>query len=164
MQHPSDGFAVPATPAATPQALAATSSSVRVLIVDDNEGIQWLVRRILDEAKGYTTVTACDAAAALRATDSAMTDGGLTIHLVLTDLDMPGGGGLELGQQLAARWPALPVVYMSGTTHGLRLRAQLSNHDQFLMKPFRAETLLLKIRHTLDLAAAQPAPAAAEGV
>jgi two-component system, cell cycle sensor histidine kinase and response regulator CckA len=160
MQRPCDGFAV-ADQAATPQALAPTNALVRVLVVDDNHAIQWLVGRILNEAKGYTVVTACDGAAALRATESSMTDGGRTIHLVLTDLDMPGGGGWELGRQLAARWPVLPVVYMSGTTHGLRLQAQLSDHDQFLMKPFLAETLLLKLRHALDLAA-QRGPASAE--
>jgi CheY-like chemotaxis protein len=99
--HPrlDDGFIVADTPAATSQTPAPTNPSVRVLIVDDNEAIRWLVGRILDEAKGYTVVTACDPAAALRASDSAMTDDRRTIHLVLTDLDIPGGGGWALGRQ-----------------------------------------------------------------
>jgi two-component system cell cycle sensor histidine kinase/response regulator CckA len=159
---PCDRFAVADTRAATPQALAPTNPSVRVLVVDDNLAIQWLIRRILDEAKGYTVVTACDGAAALRAADSAMTDEGRTIHLVLTDLDMPGIDGRELGRQLAARWPTLPVVYMSGTTIGLRLRARLSAHEHFLAKPFSAETLLRKLGLVLGLAAQVCPPTAEE--
>ena len=161
--HPrlDNGFSVADTAAATSQTPAPTNPSVRILLVDDNEGIRWLVGRILDEATGYTVVTACDAAAALRATDfSAMTDDRRTIHLVLTDLDMPGVGGLTLGRQLAARWPFLPIVYMSGTTHGLGLRTRLSDHDHFLMKPFHAETLLLMIRHALGRAAQPNQPSA----
>lgn len=79
MQRTRDGFAVAETQAATPQALAPTKPSVRPVVVDGNQAIQWLVRRILDEAKGYRVVTACNGAAALRATDSAMTDDGRTI-------------------------------------------------------------------------------------
>jgi CheY-like chemotaxis protein len=134
---------------------------VRVLIVDDSKAIQSLVRRILENAKGYTVLTASGGTAALRTAGSAMTEDSQAIQLVLTDLDMPCGSGWELGQQLAARWPTLPVVYMSGTTHGLRLRARLSHDDHFLMKPFRAETLLLKIGQALGLAA-QTDPQSAE--
>jgi FixJ family two-component response regulator len=58
---------------------------------------------------------------------------------------MPGSDGYALGRQLAVRWPALPVVYMSGTTHGLARRAQLVAPEHFIEKPFSADRLQLTI-------------------
>lgn len=158
---PLHGTGVPAEiPAAEPLPPAYVEPSIRVLVVDDDDGIRWLVRRILEE-EGYVVVSACDGATALHTASSAMTDPRLVIHLVLTDIDMPGDDGAELGHQLAARWPMLPVIYMSGTTHGLRRRAQLSEHAHFIEKPFPAKTLLSKVGVVLSLAA-QALPPAAE--
>jgi two-component system, cell cycle response regulator CpdR len=67
------------------------------------------------------------------------------VHLVLTDIDMPGSDGYTLGRQLALTWPALPVIYMSGTTHGLARRARLVPTEHFIEKPFSASDLLRKI-------------------
>ena len=116
----------------------------RILIVDDDEAMRRLARRML-EGWGYEVLTAADGAAALRATRSAMVQPGRAIHLVLTDIEMPGGDGYALGRQLAVRWPALPVVYMSGTTHGLARRAQLVAPKHFIEKPFSADRLQLTI-------------------
>ena len=154
------GIAPAETPASAPLGLTSPNPSVRVLVVDDDPGIRRLVRRILDEAGGYAVITACDGTAALRATSAAMTDPACAIHLVLTDLDMPGGDGCELGRRLAARWPALPVIYMSGTTHGFARRARLSEDEHFVEKPFRPQTLLLKVCLVLRLAAQARASAA----
>jgi DNA-binding NtrC family response regulator len=155
-----DAVAAAESPAVTPVGLACGNPPVRILVVDDDDGIRWLVRRILEEA-GYAVVTACGGVAALGAARSAMTDRPGAIHLVLTDLDMPGGEGCELGRQLAARWPALPVIYMSGTTYGFARRARLSEHEHFIEKPFPAEALLGKISLVLRLGA-RVRPAAAE--
>lgn len=125
--------------------------SERVLVVDDDAGIRWLVRRILDEA-GYAVVMACDGAAALRAAELAVADPRFAIHLVLTDLDMPGVNGFEVGRRLAAWQPALPVIYMSGTTYGLSHRARLLADAHFLQKPFLPQALLYKISLALRAA------------
>jgi DNA-binding response OmpR family regulator len=130
------------------------------LVVDDEDGIRQLTRRIL-EAGGYAVTTAGDGAAALLATRAAMAEASSAIHLVLADLDMPGGDGCELGRELAARWPALPVVYMSGATYGHGRRARLAAQEHFIEKPFPAERLLLKI-HVVLYQAAQTRSAGAE--
>jgi CheY-like chemotaxis protein len=123
---------------------------VRVLVVDDDAGIRWLIRRILEMA-GYAVVAAGDGAAAVRTTVLAMTDPRCAIQLVLTDLDMPGLDGFEVGRGLLARWPALRVIYMSGTTFGLSHRTRLSLDEHFIEKPFLADTLLRKVSLVLHV-------------
>jgi CheY-like chemotaxis protein len=117
---------------------------LRILIVDDDAAIRRLTQRIL-RARGHEVLTASDGATALCATESAMGQPGKPVHLVLTDIDMPGSDGYALGRQLAVRWPELPVIYMSGTTHGLARRARLVDSEHFIEKPFSASDLLLKI-------------------
>jgi CheY-like chemotaxis protein len=124
----------------------------RILIVDDDEAIRRLSRRIL-EGDGYHVLTAANGPAALAAVGLAMLEPGSAIHLVLTDVDMPRMDGYTLGRRLALRWPALPVVYMSGTTHGLAGRASLSPWEHFIAKPFSAGDLLPKVDLALRLAA-----------
>jgi CheY-like chemotaxis protein len=120
--------------------------------VDDDEAIRQLTRRIL-EGHGYHVLISSDGAAALGAARLAMMQPGSTIHLVLTDIDMPGMDGYALGRQVALAWPALPVVYMSGTTHGLAGRAPLGSWEHFIAKPFSAGELLPKLHLVLRLAA-----------
>jgi CheY-like chemotaxis protein len=117
---------------------------VRILVVDDDSGIRWLVHRIL-EAAGYGVMMASEGAAALRAAESARTDSRCAIHLVLTDLDMPVLDGFEVGRRLAAWRPPVPVIYMSGTTYGLSHRARLSPDAHLIEKPFSAHTLLREV-------------------
>ena len=135
-----------ATPAFPASSRPQTPSIARILIVDDDAAVRRLARRIL-EGGGYAVVTATDGVAALCAARAALVRPGGTIHLVLTDIDMPGGDGYGLGRQLAITWPELPVIYMSGTTHGLARRAQLASSEHFIEKPFSANHL----RHTIGL-------------
>jgi DNA-binding response OmpR family regulator len=133
---------------------------VRILVVDDDSGIRWLVLRIL-EAAGYRVMMASEGAAALRAAELAMMDSRCAIHLVLTDLDMPVLDGFELGRRLAAWRPPVPVIYMSGTTYGLSHLARLSPGAHVIEKPFSAHTLLREVSLVLPMAAAalrSPAP------
>ena len=123
--------------------------AARIRIVDDDAAVRPLARRIL-EGCGYQVLTAADGAAALCAARSAMVQPGGALQLVLTDIDMPGSDGYALGRQLAVTWPALPVIYMSGTTNGLARRAQLVASEHFIEKPFSAERLRLTISLVLQ--------------
>ena len=148
----------PRQPADLQSSLGAWSSRrehrpVRVLVVDDDSGIRWLVRRIL-EAAGYGVLMASDGAAAIRAAELAMTDSRCAIHLVLTDLDMPGLDGFEVGRRLATWRPPIPIIYMFGTTYGLSHRGRLSPSEHFIQKPFSAHTLLREVALVLPMAAA----------
>jgi DNA-binding response OmpR family regulator len=68
-------------------------------------------------------------------------------------IDMPGMDGYTLGRRQALTWPALPVVYRSGTTHGLAGCVPLETWDHFIAKPFAASDLLPKLHFVLRLAA-----------
>jgi two-component system cell cycle sensor histidine kinase/response regulator CckA len=73
------------------------------------------------------------------------------IHLVVTDVVMPGVGGPELASRLEAARPGIRALFMSGYTdsavvnHGL-----LSWATAFLQKPFTPNVLLRKVREVLD--------------
>ena len=117
-----------------------------ILLVEDNAGLRKLTIRFLEPA-GYTVLGAATGEEALslleRHEDS--------VHLLLTDVVMPGMSGRQLAEQLAQTHPGVKVLYMSGYTsdtivrHGV-LDAQVS----FLGKPFTASTLLRKLREVLD--------------
>src|SRR5260370_35227099 len=87
------------------------TGSETVLIVEDAEAIRSLARKVLT-AQGYTVLEAGDGAEALKI---AQRHAG-PLHLVLTDVVMPGMGGRELAQRLAPRRPELNLVYTSGYT------------------------------------------------
>lgn len=64
------------------------------------------------------------------------------IHLLLSDVLMPGMRGPELARRLRERRPALPVVYMSGYSDHAILTSEVLAGAAFLQKPFQAEALL----------------------
>jgi CheY-like chemotaxis protein len=127
-----------------------TSGSLRgsetVLLVEDDPSLRVLAVRML-ESFGYTVVEANGGAEALEICRQREGD----IHLLLTDVVMPGMSGRVLAEQLLPQRPQLKVVYMSGYTgqtvgaHGV-----LAEGSHFLPKPFTREALGRKIREVLD--------------
>jgi CheY-like chemotaxis protein len=111
-----------------------------VLLVEDEEQLRAVAREIL-ESLGYLVLEARHPEEALRVAD---THEG-PIHLLLTDIVMPGTSGRALAETLLAARPHLRVVYMSGWSQGGLEPAAL-----FLQKPFNAEALARKIRMALD--------------
>jgi len=136
----------PVTTPAGPQKGGAARGNETVLVVEDEPAVLTLSRRAL-EAQGYVVLAASDAAAALRVVER---HGG-TIHLLLTDVVMPGQSGRELADRLAAQRPGIRVLYMSGypgdavVQHGT-----LPSGSAFLQKPFSPDGLALKVRDVLD--------------
>jgi PAS domain S-box-containing protein len=139
-------IATPASTAPSPQKGGAARGSETVLVVEDEPAVLTLSRRAL-EAQGYVVLAASDAAAALRVVER---HGG-TIHLLLTDVVMPGLSGPELADRLAAQRPGIRVLYMSGypgdavVQHGT-----LPSGSAFLQKPFSPDGLARKVRDVLD--------------
>lgn len=122
------------------------SGSETILVVEDNEMVGNLTMRILKQS-GYRVLIAPDGREALRV----LKEYEGYIHLVLTDVVMPGMSGEKLEKKLKAARPDIKVLFMSGYTdnavvhHGL-----LSQGKVFLQKPFTPEDLTRKIREVLE--------------
>ncbi len=139
--------AIPA--AATP--VTTTSSATRkghetILLVEDEPDLRELTQMVLSE-RGYTVIGAPSPAEAERLAGN----NGAEIHLLLTDVVMPGISGRELAKRLTGRFPNLRVMYMSGYTYNVIAQdGTLEEGISFLQKPFTPQTLKEKVREALD--------------
>jgi len=121
-----------------PQAIP-TGGGRMILVVDDDSRIRNGVVRILERA-GYRTCEAASGRAALARLDTGPVD------LVLTDLMMPDGDGIELMNEARVRWPGLPLLAVTGSGESdLKARAEQAGAWSFLSKPVSAEILLKTI-------------------
>jgi two-component system cell cycle sensor histidine kinase/response regulator CckA len=130
---------------ATPVALAAVGGTETVLLVEDEDSVRQLVRETL-ESRGYRVLEAANGTDAL-ALAAAHTD---PIHLVITDVIMPGLSGHELVQQLQPTRPGLKVLYLSGYAQdAFPSTAAVDSQKTFLQKPFTLQSLSRKVREIL---------------
>jgi two-component system cell cycle sensor histidine kinase/response regulator CckA len=117
-----------------------------VLVAEDEESVRALVSRILSE-RGYSVLEAANGIEALRIAGEFAGE----IHLVLTDVVMPGMSGRDLISQLVTVRPAIKALFVSGYTdkaivhHGV-----LDSNVVFLQKPFSADGLARKVREVLN--------------
>ena len=118
----------------------------RVLVIDDEPDIRQAVGLLLTRA-GFDVLEARngDEARAL----SGQHPG--PIHLLVTDVVMPKVSGRQLADALAARFPDLKVLYLSGYTDDAIVRhGVLEEGKKFLQKPFTPIALARKVREILD--------------
>lgn len=133
-------------PAVTPAKAGVGRGTETILVVEDEPAVLSLSQRAL-EAQGYVVLAASDATTALRLVER---HGG-TIHLVLTDVVMPGMSGRDLADQLAVRRPGIRVLYMSGYPgDAIVQHGELPAGSAFLQKPFSPDGLARKVRDLLD--------------
>ncbi len=120
-----------------------------ILVVEDEESLLDLVAEILKDA-GYHVITASGPKAALRAVHEHR-DGG--IHLLLTDVVMPGMSGRVLADQITQERPGTRVLYMSGYTDNAIVHHGVLNPGVvFIQKPVTPDALIRKVREVLDAA------------
>ncbi len=137
--------AVPRSLSGIHPALPAGSGSETVLVVEDEAVIRQLTNLILKKA-GYTVLLAESPVAAERIAGSHPGP----IHLLLTDVVMPGMRGPELAERLLRLRPDLRVLYMSGyTDDAIAHHGFLDAGTEFLQKPFTPLRLMQKIREVL---------------
>ncbi len=130
---------------ATPVSLASGGGSETILLVEDEESVRQLVRETL-AARGYRVLEAANgnAALALAASHSE------TIHLVITDVIMPGLSGHELVAQLLSARTGIKVLYLSGYAQDAFTTPLASDVQKaFLQKPFTLQSLARKVREVL---------------
>ncbi|WP_242395558.1 ATP-binding protein [Anaeromyxobacter oryzisoli] len=139
-----------ASPSAPPPAPPPTTGRERVLLVEDDPAIRGLARRALSGA-GYRVVEADRPSAALAAVATLDGAGGRPVDLLVTDVILPGSSGPELAASLAARFPGLRVLFVSGYTGGhLDARGVDAAGRGFLAKPFGVDVLVARVREVLD--------------
>ncbi len=119
-----------------------------ILLVEDEEVVRDLARRVLAQS-GYTVLQARHGQEALQVCK----DYEGTIHLLVTDVVMPGGmSGRQLAEQLIALRPEMKIMYISGYTgNAIAHHGVLDSGTAFLQKPFSPAELTKKVREVLDL-------------
>ena len=117
-----------------------------VLVVEDEPPLRELAARVL-AAAGYTVLQAANGADAL----ALLAGHAEPVHLVFTDVVMPGMNGRELAARLVQLRPAIRVLYTSGYTEDAILRhGVLDDPGRFLSKPYTPSVLRRRIREALD--------------
>ena len=136
-------------PIASEQPVAAVApggGSETILLVEDEAAVRQFARRAL-EASGYVVLVAPDGVEALALAERHAAP----IHVLLTDVVMPGMAGPELARRLAARRPTLRVLFCSGYTDDATvLDGVREAGTPFLQKPFTPEDLIQKVRDVLS--------------
>ena len=113
-----------------------------VLLAEDEDPVRRLVQRAL-ELHGYTVLSAHSGEEAELLERAHLGP----IHLLITDVVMPGMGGRELADTVKSRRPQLKVLYMSGYTNDEVVRhGVILARDAFLQKPFTPSTLVAMVR------------------
>jgi PAS domain S-box-containing protein len=113
--------------------------SRRILLVEDNLTVGKFASGLLEEL-GQKTTWAGDAKTALDILETKAAD----FDVVFSDVVMPGMSGIELGQQINARWPHLEVILTSGYSHVLVEKG--AHGFPLLKKPYSIEGLLAILR------------------
>jgi PAS domain S-box-containing protein len=126
--------------------IAASRGTETILLVEDDQRVRELAHAVLTRF-GYNVVVA----------ENSLSVGDLCerhdgpIHLLLTDVVMPGLSGREVARRVTACQPNIKVLYMSGyTTNAIVHQGELDGGTSFLPKPFTPESLNAKVREVLD--------------
>jgi hypothetical protein len=131
----------------TPPGSSIERGSETILLVEDEDEVRAVARRVLVEA-GYTVLEAANAAEALAVFDRARS----SIAMLVSDVVMPGLNGHELSQMLRLRAPRLRTLFVSGYSFDARGDSSAFDDDSFLAKPYDPTELARRVRAILDSA------------
>ena len=130
----------------TEMASTAVQGSETILVVDDEEQVRSLECGVL-QASGYKVLPVGDGEEALRI----CRESSEPIHLLVTDIVMPMMNGRELARRVALLHPSMRVLFVSGYPDEAEISSERSaGKTNFLQKPFTSDTLLRRIRQSLD--------------
>ena len=123
-----------------------SEGSISILVAEDEDPLRSQIVRVLRE-HGYRALEARDGGEALQVAHETWPE----LHLVVTDVVMPGMGGAELGRRLALDCPGLPVLYMSAYGPGdIFHRGAPDPSIPFLAKPFSHDAFLTIVGDLLE--------------
>jgi len=129
------------------KATTAEGGTETILLGEDDAGVRELTKMILEQA-GYTVIGAVDGEEAI----AKYKENQKTIKLLILDIVMPKRSGRSVAEEITSANASVRVLYISGYTaniihhHGI-----LDEGLNFISKPFSPQTLLSKVRETLDL-------------
>ena len=119
-----------------------------VLLVEDDDGVRNLTKRILSN-RGYTVLESRTGDGAIRVSECHEHP----IHLLLTDIVVPGVKGTEVAEAIQRERPDIRVMYMSGYTGTAALfQGPVGRRAVFVQKPFTPDALCRQVRRALDTA------------
>ena len=138
-------------PAASTQALAPETAAggeqeaIRVIVIDDEEGMREGMRRVL-ERRGFAVRTAKDGESALRLLEEAPSD------VALVDLKMPGIDGFKVTEHITRRFGGRTVVVIVSALATVEAAVEVTQHGafDFLVKPFTPEDLLQVVNRAVQ--------------
>jgi CheY-like chemotaxis protein len=137
---------VPETPVPEVAVRDLPRGSETILLVEDEDAVRDLIREVLQQV-GYTVLSARHGGEALVLVDQRPEE----IHLLLTDVVMPGLGGRQLADRLVAARPTIKVMFMSGyTDEAVERHGVLKPGAVFLRKPLTPDALLRTVREVLN--------------
>lgn len=121
------------------------NGSETILLVEDDAIVRQLVEVSL-KMKGYSVLVAEDGVQASVIIENHRGP----LHLLITDVVMPGMSGVDVAKKLQSFWPEIRVLYMSGyTSNAIVHHGVLDKGTAFLQKPFTPEALACKVREVL---------------
>jgi PAS domain S-box-containing protein len=124
---------------------AARPGSETILLVEDEDVVRDLTRRVL-ERHGYTVLACADGPAAVELAKAEERQ----IDLLLTDVVMPGMRGYEVAKRVAETRPEIRILFMSGyAEEALVGRPALTDHP-LIEKPFAVDALARRVREALE--------------
>ena len=126
-------------------ALRSRGARGRILVVEDEEPVRAVVVRLL-AAEQYEVLQAGNGDEAIVCLERA----GDGVDLVLSDVVMPGLSGAKFAERLAERYPALPVIWMSGYPREAAFVGREPGESIFLQKPVHPDHLLATVVRTLE--------------
>jgi two-component system, cell cycle sensor histidine kinase and response regulator CckA len=135
----------PPSVSAPPHRVVSQSGNETVLLVEDNDMVRRLTQQILVRL-GYTVIDACNGQEAAKISAQYP-----TIHLLLSDVIMPGMNGVDLYSRLQKAHPLMKALFMSGYAEDVIMRQDvLPAGSEFIQKPFNTEDLAIRVRQVLD--------------
>jgi len=131
----------------TPQSrLHSRPGKETILVVEDEAAVRELIHTVLAE-KGYDVIPAKDPEDAERIAGQLKSE----VHLLLTDVVMPGMSGRELAARISARRQDIRILFMSGYTDNvITAGGMLEKGLAFLQKPFSPAALVQRVREVLS--------------
>jgi DNA-binding NtrC family response regulator len=137
-----------------PEGPAHNRGGAMILVIEDEDGVRELARRVLEE-EGYAVRDVRSGVDAVATLDAA----GSEIDLVLADVIVPDMGTVQLQRRIQEQRPGLPILYMSGYSRDEVVGRGLVPSDlPFIQKPFTGAQLVDVVGRQLDSAAARGGP------